>query len=116
MIDHTLIVLIMIYATLGSYTQCSGQLRLLRTMPLRISTLTHWLVFWPLGLAMMLGLLAQGASLLLDGTLIHWQLLCQVMFSASILTFALPLTLRFGSQTWTGLPVMMVALIPSYGP
>lgn len=94
-----------------------GQLRVLRTMPIRTSTLTHLLVFGPLGLAVTLWLLAQRVFLLLDGAPIEWRLLGQSLVAAVFMSILLPLTLRFGLRVWTILPVLMFAtLISSAGP
>ena len=93
-----------------------SQLRVLRTMPIRTSALTHLLVFWPLGLATIVWLLAQLAFSLLDGAPIEWHLLGQSLAGAVSMTILLPLTLRFGLKVWAILPVMMFAsLISSAG-
>ena len=111
--SHTQIVMFVMLTTFTSFSQLLGQLRLLRTLPLRTSTLTHWLLFWPFALAMVLGLLAQGVSLLLDGAPVDWNLLGQSVFGAGLLTLLLPLTLRFGYRLWTMMPVMMFAVFMS---
>lgn len=112
-VSHTQIVMFVILTTFISFSQLLGQLRVLRTLPLRTSTLTHGLLFWPFALAMVLGLLAQAVFLLLDGAPIDWNLLGQSVFGAGLLTILLPLTLRFGYRLWTMMPVMMFAVFMS---
>ena len=90
-----------------------GQLRVLRTMPIRPRVLTHWLVFWPLGLAMIVWLLAQMISSLLDGAPIEWHRFGQSLVGAVFMAILLPLTLRFGLKVWIILPVMMFASVIS---
>jgi len=90
-----------------------GQLRVLRTVPIRTSALTHWLVFWPLGLATIAWLLAQLAFSLLDGAPIEWHLLGQSLAGAASMVILLPLILRFGLRMWVILPVMMFASLTS---
>lgn len=90
-----------------------GQLRVLRTLPIRTSVLTHWLVFWPLGLASMVWLLAQTVFSLLYGAPVEWHLFGQSLVGAAFMVILLPLTLRFGLKVWTILPVMMFAAFVS---
>ena len=94
-----------------------GQLRVLRTMPIRPRVLTHWLVFWPLGLAMIVWLMPQLALSLFDGTSIEWHRFGQSLVEPVFMAILLPLTLRFGLKVWIIFPVMMFAsLISSAGP
>lgn len=86
-----------------------GQLRVLRTMPIRTRVLAHWLVFWPLGLAMSVWLLAQTVFSLLNGAPAEWSLFGPSLVGAASMTILLPLTLRFGLKVWAILPVMMFA-------
>jgi hypothetical protein len=111
--SHSQIGMFVMLATFISFSQLLSQLRVLRTLPLRTSTLTHWLLLWPFALAMVLGLLAQWVSLLLDGAPVDWQLFGQSVFGAGLLTILLPLTLRFGHRLWTITPVMMIAAFMS---
>ena len=88
-----------------------AQLRVLRTMPIRTSALTHWLIFYPLGIAMIAWLLAQLAFSRLDGAPVEWQLLRNSVFGVVSMTILLPLMLRFGFRVWTLLPVLMFSTI-----
>lgn len=90
-----------------------GQLRVLRTVPIQTSSLTHLLVFWPLGLATIAWLLVQLACSRLDGAPIEWHLLGQSLVGAASMTILLPLILRFGLRVWVILPVMMFASVTS---
>ena len=90
-----------------------GQLRVLRTLPIRTSVLTHWLVFWPLGLAMIVWLLAQTVFSLLNGAPAEWHLFGQSLVGTASMVILLPLTLRFGLKVWAILPVMMFAAFVS---
>jgi hypothetical protein len=90
-----------------------GQLRVLRTVPIKTSALTNWLLFWPLGLAMITWLMAQLLFSLLNGSPIEWNFFGQTMIGAISMAILLPLTLRFGLKVWAILPVMMFAAIAS---
>ena len=47
-------------------------LRILRTMPRRLSTITHCLVLWPLALTVFLGIIAHVLQSLVDRVPIDW--------------------------------------------
>ncbi len=105
-----MIIVMTVFVTLSNLL---GQLRVLRTMPIRTSTLTHLLVFVPLGLAMTGWLLSQLFFSLLDGPPIEWHLLGQSLVGTGFLIVLLPLTLRFGLRVWVMIPVVMVASVIS---
>ncbi len=93
-----------------------GQLRALRTMPIRTSALAHWLTFWPLILPMILWLLAHLVLSWLDGTPVEWHLLRNSVLGVVSMGILMPLTLRFGLRVWAILPVMtFAAFIASAG-
>lgn len=96
-----------------SVTQMLSQLRVIRTMPIRTSTLTHLLLFWPIAVAMILGLLALAMFSLLDGAPIDWKILRHSLFGAVFLELMLPLTLRYGLRPWTAMPVVALASMGS---
>lgn len=96
-----------------SVTQLLSQLRVLRTLPIRTSTLTHLLFFWPLAVGMMVGLLALAMLSLLDGAPINWKILGYSMFGVGFMELVLPLTLRYGLRPWVVMPVVMLASMGS---
>ena len=89
-----------------------GQLRVLRTMPIRTRVLTHWLVFWPLGLAMIVWLMPQLALSLFTDTSIEWHRFGQSLVGAAFMAILLPLALRFGLKLWT---ILFASVISSAG-
>ncbi len=99
-----------------SFSQLLGQLRVLRTLPLRTSTLTSSLLVWPLGLGVLMGLLAQGLFWLIDGVPFDWRLFGQSVLGVVFITAMLPLSLRFGFRVWTLMPVMMLGAFLSSFP
>ncbi|MBC8126418.1 MAG: hypothetical protein H8M99_04625 [Gloeobacteraceae cyanobacterium ES-bin-144] len=100
-----------------SFFQLLNQLRVLRAMPIRTSTLTHWLIFWPLGLSTVLAAFVQLIFWLIDRSPINGSWLQDAAFSVGLLTILLPLTLRFGLKLWTMVLMMILfgittAIIP----
>ena len=97
-----------VFASFATALQLLNQLRTLRAMPIKTSTLTHWLLFCPLALAICLWLMAQTVFTLLDGSPIHWQNLLATVLGVAFVGLCVPFSLRYGLRSFV--VVVMIAV------
>ena len=84
-----------------SMFQMFPMLRSFRTLPKRLSTLTSYMVFWPIILMAVFGFIAFSLHSLSKGTAFPWQAFTIKIIGTSTIIIALPVFLRFGANFFT---------------
>ena len=88
--------------------QMIPSLRVLRTVPRRLSTITTYLVFWPLFLTSSLGLVAYLLHSKLYGGAFDWAAFMNSLVAGSLILLGIPLVLRFGLKVSTMIPIILL--------
>ena len=91
-----------------AFMQMLPSLRVLRTMPRRLTTLTSCLVFWPLLLTTSLALAAYLVQPSVYGGTVDWSGYSSSLAASSIILFGIPLVLRFGLRATTMIPILVL--------
>jgi hypothetical protein len=88
--------------------QMLPSLRVLRTMPRRLTTITSCLVFWPLVLTSSFGLAAFLIHHEIYGGNIDWAAFSNSLVAGAMILLSIPLVLRYGFKFATLIPIMVL--------
>ncbi|MGI9240497.1 MAG: hypothetical protein ACR2RV_06830 [Verrucomicrobiales bacterium] len=88
--------------------QLIPSLRVIRTMPRRLSTVTSCLVFWPLALTSALGLAAYLMHMRLYRVEFDMAAYLNSLVAGSLILLGIPLVLRFGLKVSTMVPIILL--------
>lgn len=83
-------------------------LRVIRTLPQRLSTITHYLVFWPFSLMCLFAFATLLIQSMISGGSFDWNGYLMILIVNSLILIGLPMILRFGFGLKVFIPIIVL--------